>query len=251
MTSWERLNAYVDGDLATAEAAEVAAWIAADREAAARVATLTRLKAASAMTADDEPPLPAFRRKESRGRAVTALAASLVVAVLLSLAWLFAPGEQTGSDMLARASAEHLSWLAADKARPAPEIARASLDARVAPYAPNLTAAGLSLVHVVGTGSTVFLGYRGVHGCRVGLWIGRAKEPLGNQPAAVSVAGLHGFAWRHGAGGYVVLTDGIENKRLLLIADAVARLVRQNDRIDKRVQMALGAASSMAKPCAT
>lgn len=43
--SWERLNAYVDGELAPADAAAVASAVAQDPGLARRVATLARLKA--------------------------------------------------------------------------------------------------------------------------------------------------------------------------------------------------------------
>lgn len=254
MTTWERLNAYVDGRLAPSEAAHIAALIADDQEAAARVATLSKLKAVTAMTAELETAPPPLLRPPRRLRfRVVALAASLLVGALVTLTWVLLPSPETSAASLQEASAALRTWLNDDKAHPALELARDTLDARVALAAPDLSAAGLSLVHVAlvpGTDRNLFLGYRGVHGCRLGIWIGAAAVGLGSRPVAFAAEGLYGFAWRNGGEGYAVLTQGIEKERLSILAEAVARIVEQYHRPSDEIRAALNSASGMAKPCA-
>ena len=61
------LNAYIDGELEPDQAAKVAAALAADREAAAQVATLTKLRATVKVAAPVPAP-PPFVLPQARPR---------------------------------------------------------------------------------------------------------------------------------------------------------------------------------------
>ena len=67
--SWTTLNAYVDGELEPDQTAKVAAALAHDREAAAQVATLTKLRAA-VKAASPMPAPPPFALPRTRSRAM-------------------------------------------------------------------------------------------------------------------------------------------------------------------------------------
>ena len=96
--SWDRLNAYVDGELGLEEAAEVAAALVHDGEAAAQVASLTRLRAAMRVgdAREDAPPF-ALPPAASAPRYPLPWAAALLVATL-GLAWMAAGPRPTPGD---------------------------------------------------------------------------------------------------------------------------------------------------------
>ena len=86
-TDWTKLNAYVDGELDAEGAAEVASAIARDPELAARVATLSKLKAtAAAIPGEAVSPPPAFLNAMRTRRAPLVRRAAVAASMLLMLA---------------------------------------------------------------------------------------------------------------------------------------------------------------------
>ncbi|MEZ5830812.1 MAG: anti-sigma factor [Dongiaceae bacterium] len=253
---WERLNAYVDRELAPAEAAEVAAAIARDPDLAARAATLSGLKAGVAgadLLADAAPP-PAPVPRNPAGARMAVIAAIVVFALIAAGAlWHWLAPAAAEDAWLADAVAGYESWLAADAGQPGDARIRLSVQEQQAEQVPDLSAAKLTLVHVslapAGEGSGLFLGYEGIHGCRLGLWIGATDAALNDQPAAISSGALTGYAWRVDKASYALLSRGMDMERLKLFAQAVSRITHQQQRLDDAARVALSMTTGVGAPC--
>lgn len=258
--SWDQLSAYVDGELAAQEAAAVAAAIAADSDLAAQVATLTRLKAkaAEAATAWDtaipaQLPAAGWRilHRVRIWRPALA-AASLALVIALAAAAFMMPSQDQQAGTLQVALDLHRSWISAPAATPrADNVAAAAALADI----PDLTAAGLVLSHVAipdvqaGRRPGVLFGFRGPRGCRVSLWVSDAPGDVTAVPTRQEFGGLVGFVWRVQHKGYVLLTRDMDPQRFATLASAVARITREQFRVDDFTRMALRQSADPAFPC--
>jgi hypothetical protein len=216
-----RISALVDGELAPAERAELAAEIAIDNDLARAYATLARLKAVTAEDAIDMPEIsiPQARRSfwSRRIAAGAALAAVLAIALFAEL------GLRSGRD-------------AAPPDQAPTEITLASLPAGTT--IPRLDAAGLTLSRLsIDPGPVPILTaiFRGPHGCRLDF---RAW------PAGSAVAPLEGSVhkrWTVGDLAYELVAHGMPGQRFNTIADAAemqTRLNTDHNRINRRLQQA-------------
>lgn len=239
--SWTDLNAYIDGELPPGAAAEIAAAIAADAKLAAEVAALARLKAATgdalAVDPTEVPPIrlprPAVRPVSRFGRHRPAIAAGLLLAVVIGLAsWSLVPNSHATGVWLAAIEARHVGWLA-DDPHPEPIDGDAIVLASAADgpgRVPDLGPAGLSVAHLAvdasGRMPGLYVGYVGVNGCRLGLWIGPAPEGMPADLTERRAAETHSFTWRVGDTGYAVLARDMDERRLTAIAGYLERLTR-------------------------
>ena len=257
--SWDLLNAYVDGELEPDQAAEVAAAIAADRETAAKVATLTHLRATMrSISPQEEAPafaLPPQTRPQPRPRPRPWLpvAAALLIACGLGVAWFGLYRTGPAASPLTAAVAAHRLWLsqvpAVQAQRLGVELAGADVDAL-----PDLSLASLRLVHLsldpsVRRGGGVLAGYVGPNGCRVGLWIAPADDSLPGRPAAQDREGFAIRAWRGHHASYALIGQGIDPARLDGIAALVARLTEDERSIPREQIAALAEARSLRPAC--
>lgn len=252
--SWTTLNAYVDGELEPDAAARVAAALARDGTAAARVATLTRLRAAvRALPRQEETPafeLPRARAPVSRW-ARAAAAAFLVLGIgVAALGW---QQRHPASPPLADAIAAHQLWLSRSSFDPAQrlgvELAGADVDAL-----PDLSLASLRLVHLSldpsgRRGGGILAGYVGPNGCRVGLWIAPSDDTLPTQPAVHDRDGLAIRAWRGEHASYALIGRGIDPARLDGITSLVARITRDRHGVPREQVAALAEARSVRPAC--
>lgn len=223
-SDFEKLSALVDGELAPAERAEIAARLAVDRELASAYATLARLKAAVADTAADCPPIilspmrwPLLRRHAA------AVAVCAVLAVGIGVfAW---TSDWFGSEEGASATAEGPT-----------AVTLASLPAGTT--IPRLDTAGLKLINLVFNPGDVPLftaSYRGPHGCRLDL---RAW------PVGVDVTPASGTSQRRWVAGelvYELAAHGMPDWRFRIIADGAEQQTRigtDPDRVDRRLREA-------------
>lgn len=254
LPDWQTLNAYVDGELAPAEAAAVAAALAREPELAARVASLSRLKAWSSNLAPEEAPppfQPAAPERKPRPLALTLGAAALLLALTLAWFWPFtAPPVEAWLD---KAVTAHLAWLQQPADRTDGPI-DAALEPGLTEGIPDLTEAHLTLVYVKlvpssGEGHGLQLGYRGIHGCRVSLWIAEAVAGIGEAPTALARQGVEGYGWQVGGTGFALLARGMDPDRLRLLAEVVARLTREAP--DEQTRIALQQTTTVGAPCAT
>ena len=264
---WQTLNAYVDGELSAAEAAEVARALANDRALADRVASLTRLKAkvqdmgtVQSRGEAAEIALPTPRRRHWRP---AALAASLALA--LGLAASLVPWQ--GSDRPAwvvQARAGHEAWnMDEDRPGAAPvaggvvlaALGQLGPDGYLKAYLPDLSAARLTLTRLEivslldGRGEALHAGYRGTRGCKVSLLILADGAAL---PAALTRyddRALRTYAWRTGGHGYLLVAEGMDEARLAMIAETVHRATLEYSPFDEETRTALRESRERSKAC--
>jgi anti-sigma factor RsiW len=260
---WQTLNAYVDGELSAAEAAEVARALADDRALAEQVASLSRLKASVQDLGEGiEIALPGPRRRAWRP---AALAASLVVALAIGLAAALVPWP--GSDLpawLAQARALHEAWnMAEDQAAAAPAaggvvlvaLSQLGPEGYLKAYLPDLSSARLRLSHLEivalpgARGEALHAGYRGTRGCKVSLLMLADGAALPKELTRHDEGGLRTYAWRTGGPGYLLVAEGMDEARLALIAETVHRATLEHSPFDVETRTALRESRARSKPC--
>lgn len=259
--TWQNLNAYVDGELSADAAAEVARAVAADGRLAERVAALAQLKAAAgealAVDPSEVPPLhlpaaAASSRRRIPGRLAACAAASLLV-VLVGLASLWAISQRDEAQVwLAAAQVRHQEWLSSEPDPVPIDEGAVALTASQGALGrvPDLTFARLRLAHVSidasGRQPGLFVGYVGVNGCRLGLWIAPAAEAVTAELTEHREPDLTSFTWRVGSTGYAVIATDMDEHRLT----AIARRLEQLTRREAETRIAGRADPAMDAPCA-
>lgn len=246
--TWEILNAYVDGELDRAMSAGVAAAAAQDATLAARIATLARLKACTLdydVSPVQIPAPPVFSRKLPRR---LWRPAAIAAGVALVLAWgLLASGppvRTTDEAWLTSALAVQRQWLTSvsqDSRRDRPLV---TIGAATAAHAIDLSDADLNLVYATTMpplegNEAVFLGYRGLHGCMVGLWIGAPQNAADLMPRTFDSGDIRVRAWRDNAAGYALLSKGMDPARIDQLAEAVMRITDPKQIGDDSIRTAL------------
>lgn len=250
---WQKLNAYIDGELAPAEAAEIAALVASDRRAAAVVATLARLKATTAQAGLTGAPaeiLPRQRARPWRAALAAAVAALLVVGGL----WVLPIGDTSDARMAALVE-RHAQW--------ASEADGAALDSSSAARVlvglgrlggtaeiPDLTDAGLQLARIslfeaTGTGG-LHIGYVGTRGCRVSLIV--EPQPAGEtRPAGSMSAGV--ASWTVDGVLYTLLASGMHPPRFATIAASAEAATRSRAALGEKLREAMRVERDASPPC--
>lgn len=252
--SWERLNAYVDGELAPADAAAVAAAVAHDAGLAARIATLARLRAVvTVLPTQPAPPLslPLRARRPKGNPKWAALAAGFVLAALLVAgASRFIPGTGVPSDGLALAVQAQRQWLASDNpATRLPIALTAGGDGLPDLGAASLRLAYLSLDPANTGGGGVLAGYIGPQGCRLGLWIGPQQASASAQPIRSDRDGLKISTWALGGKSYALLSRGMDSRRLDEVAEIVAGMPQPQNRPTDAQIARLRSLHAIGEPC--
>jgi anti-sigma factor RsiW len=256
--TWDVLNAYVDGELDRATSARVAAAAAQDKTLAARIATLSKLKASTlgpGILAHQIPPLPAVvKRRDPASWWTYAIATGLI---LILAAGILTQGRRipkADDTWLTGALAAQRQWTnsaSGDASRDRPIV---TIGAAMAARALDLSDADLKLVYaatlppVTGSEAT-FLGYRGPHGCLVGLWIGAPQTSIGSAPETFDAGDIRVRAWHDQATGYALLSKGMDPARIDRLAEAVARLTDPRQIVDDTVRTALRDATRTGVAC--
>lgn len=246
--SWDLLNAYVDGELDRVMSAKVAAAVAQDATLAARVATLSKLKASMhrlELTASQLPPLPiGLQRRRFASWRIFAVAASLVMVLAAGLLIHLHPASNVAQTWLDDALAAQRHWLASASRNNPDDRTIVTIDAATAARPLDLSDAQLKLVYVAQApssigGETTFLGYRGPYGCMVGFWIGSPQDGLGSAPKSLDAGDFRVRAWRDQVAGYALIARGMDPIRIDRLAEAVARLVDPGQVVDDGIRTAL------------
>jgi hypothetical protein len=255
--NWTLLNAYVDGELDAAAAADVAAAIARNPELAAHVAALSRLKAATAALGAVEAPSAVLSRPRVRTVLRGALAAGLAAVLLAAgVAWSIL-GRSQEPVWLRPAAAAHEQWLAAPAslARVAGVTGENLLrEARAVGIerVPDLSEAHLRPSWVATTEDAgLYVGYIGVHGCRLGLWVGNPARGAPSEIVPLVLPRLTAYAWQADGRAYVVMARGMDDDRLDLLARTIERLTRQGAHPDDEARTALREAPLTGSACTT
>jgi anti-sigma factor RsiW len=261
----EELSAYVDGELAPDNRARVAHAVAADAALAARVAVLSKLKAAVAGLADERPvtlgdlDLPLSRARLPRRAIAASMLALLLIAAAGGAYWLWRDSAEDA--WVAQVKLRHLAWISAAETPAAgdllPVALRAALDGFAgAAHIPDMSGAKLTLTDIAvfrksasGAAEGVQLRYTGLRGCRVSLWLSRGK-PFPDESLAENDDGAsRGFTWRVGGVSYALFATGMDHARLTLLARTVYEATRANHAPPEPRQHALRVASDAATPC--
>ncbi|MGY6249858.1 anti-sigma factor family protein [Bosea thiooxidans] len=251
--SWEQLNAYVDGELAPADAAAVASAVAHDAGLAARVATLARLRAVVAVLPSQPAPplsLPLQARRRQGNPRWAALAASLVLAVLpVAGAYRFSR-TAASPDGLSLAVQAQRQWLASDSpATRLPITLTAGGDGLPDLDAASLRLAYLSLDPANTGGGGVLAGYIGPQGCRLGLWIGPQQATATPQPVRADRDGLKISTWALDGKSYALLSRGMDSRRLDEVAEIVAGMPQPQNRPTDAQIARLRSLHAIGEPC--
>ena len=246
--TWEILNAYVDCELDRAMSARVAAAAAQDAALAARIATLARLKACTVdpgVSSAELPPPPVFSKKHPRRLwRPAAIAASVALVLALGILTSGRLVRTTDDAWLASALGVQRQWIASasqDSHRNRPVV---TISAATAARAIDLSDADLKLVYAttmppIEGNEAVFLGYRGSHGCMVGLWIGAPQNAVGSMPQTFDSEGIHVRAWRDRTARYALLSKGMDPARIDRLAEAVMRITDPGQAGDDSIRTAL------------
>lgn len=218
-----RLHALVDGELAPDEQAALAGRLATDRDFARAYATLARLKACIAESAEAQPPvtLPAAKPKRSRalGFGLAAAAAALVAAASVIELTLDRQPQPLAIDPISVAALP------------------------LGPVIPDFRSAGLTLASVTAdTTDSVIAIYKGPRGCRIELRVRPQELELfpgtGTSHRTWTVDGLT----------YQLVAFGMPPSRFEAIASAAERMSRERQ-LPRGMDRLLREARSAATPC--
>lgn len=258
---FERLNAYVDGELDSAEAADVALAIAGNPRLAQQVAALSRLR--SAVIEAAETPVIDFLQAPVKPKDPSRRMFAAGIAFLIFLAGsilFFASDDRLTSLRWFEVTASFLqNWpdkpdrpkrntLSMDGLRPAGLLAQA--------YVPDLSAAKLTINHVVKRtesplGGLKVIGYRGTRGCRVILAVFADGVSFPIKRALLRKKDIRAYTWRAGRWGYAIIADGMDVPRFRLIAKIVHEMTLRHQPADTETRVALGESRRRSAPCLT
>lgn len=245
-SDWQLINAYADGELSAANAAELSRRLPHDAALTAALAEIRAVKQALSQMGEVQAvhPAPAAPRLVRR----LALAASVVLVLLaggllgrqaLLTDWRDAPAE-----LHAELSANSYV-LSGSAAVPIISTARIG-DVAVFDLSPSrLTLADVKTVHHADR-DMVAMHYRGRRGCRVTVV---AIEALPNDPVPMLVhdEGL-GVQWSVGAIHFYLLAGGMDEDRFdAIVSYAQAESRRLEDR--STLRLAMNTATEKAQPC--
>lgn len=251
---WDEINAYVDRELDASTAASVAAAIARDPSLAARVATISKLKAESISlpVAEGAPAIPVRSRQRRLAASWRPVAMAASIALLFAVgtaAWLL---RASGADPLATTVAAERDWLSGATPEASGAGVRIAVQTGASDSLPDLSAAELRLAYLaadpVSDGRRgLFAGYVGPHGCRLGLWIGRGTGH--STPAAADVDDVRVRRWSADGASYALMSRGMDTSRLDRFAAVVADLASPGRTLDDGLRVALKEASVTGGAC--
>ncbi len=214
----QMLNAMVDGELAPAEQAAMAARLASERDLARAYATLSKLKASviesAGMSKEVEVRLPEQSRRIRTVAGTAAVAAAFAIAVAF-VGFLDRSRENPKmADPATPAVSQHVQLAAFP----------------IEPVIPDLVPAGLRLAKTIVSADAkspvVVATYLGPRGCRLELTV-RSGDPI-----ATSAAGTDRRKWRVGGLTYELVAYGMPAARFSIVAEAAERATRATSQPD-------------------
>jgi anti-sigma factor RsiW len=247
---WQKLNAYVDGELDAREAADVANAAAYDTETADQISLLYSLKggiheAFPPAPADLMSVLPSPRSRRLPTAVIAILAAAIAACILLVAGPADAPSPRPQDDLFAAARVLHDQWLvqeAADRVDTPPVVLAALTRFGRLPVVPDLDSTGLSIglfsVSDLSGARLLQIGYRGQHGCHLSLFVFPAEKlPVVAFRVSDRLERVH--AWRIEDLGYLLFARGMDENRFSLIAEKVEHSTRVKAPLDERARQQL------------
>lgn len=256
-TTWERLNAYVDGELGPRESAAVAREVALDAMLAAQVAAITALKAAAVESLEPMEPLMLEQPATHKRRAMTWVAGA-ACAILLGGFLAVRTVSEVAPPELRVARDMHARWIrqraAGAEAQPARVLETSLAHMGLAAYAPDLSSVDLFFAHIrpipAQSGRGLHIGYLGRRGCMMSLVV--------VETATAGAPGLHeldddagkGFTWYVDRYRYVMLAARMDPRRFAKVAAVVESLTRRRAAPSGNERLALQRSREQARPCA-
>lgn len=258
---WQTLNAYVDGELGSADAAAVAEAAGNDSAIADQIALLYQLKGLSHETFASQIPadLSGIRMERPfwRRNPVPMAAAVLMALVVGAGLWLLPARNTVEEDALSVARAVHGEWLKNDRGRNQENTTAVLVNAlthfRDIPVIPDLESAQLHVERVKfierEREKVLQVGYRGNHGCHVSLFVFTS----GHMPATMTQIDHgkeRGYAWQIGDLGYLLFAVGMDPDRLDLLAHKIEAQTRTRTPFDNLTRQALAESKRHSASCA-
>lgn len=256
----EILNAYVDGELAPDQSAEVALAVARDPAMAARVAALSRVKSSlSGMAVVPPRSIVLAGPRWSKGLVAAAACFGLCLALLSALATGYLPYTAQTDGWYRSAAVHHAAWA---MERPSPNAPLIDANRyligvnrlQLPVHAPDLTSANLRLTYFRyygerdGNRPALHLGYTGRRGCQVTLWVTAAERGLAAKLTETRQGDMRGFRWRVGEVAYALFATGMNEARLTAISEKVYEATSSGRGFNDESRIALEEASRGA-PC--
>jgi anti-sigma factor RsiW len=259
---WERLNAYVDGELGVQERAEVAADIAARPDLAQGVAALTKMKAALAtedIAAQSWSEVAPQRPAVSRSRIAARVAAALIIAVALGATFAAWRGGERTAGWLDAPLAAHDAWVATG-APELPEGGAGAMLVGLGTLGPDALIPDLSAAKLTNTGARFIpaldgrppamqLAYSGTRGCRVTLWITPLRDGVSAALRLDWRDPYRVYSWRAGDLAYALLS-AMDPARFEVVAEAARKTTIDHARPDVETETALRQSRAESPPCA-
>jgi anti-sigma factor RsiW len=258
---WQMLNAYVDGELDTAEAAFVAEAAGNDPAIADQIALLYQLKGFSHETFAGQIPDDLSGINLERPfwrRAPIMMAAAMVAATLVAGALFLDPGVgSVEANAMAVAREMHGEWLKNDGVQSEQKstaiLVNALTQFQGMPVIPDLESAQLHISRVKYSseenGQVLQIGYRGNHGCHVSLFV-FSDGHMPTKMAEIERGKEKAYAWEIGDLGYLLFAVGMDPNRLELLARKIELQTRSRQPFDSSTREALADSKRSSASCA-
>ncbi|MCG8493340.1 MAG: hypothetical protein MI743_17090 [Sneathiellales bacterium] len=248
---WERLNAYIDGELAAEDACAVETLLRNREDLRQERDRLLALKASLQNLRPEnisgpEKPLPSLKRP------VFQIAASLLIAVGLGISGLLfyqSTEQKVQTPVSLHASFSEKTYILQEKN---PKLTVSGLGSN--PFGiPDLTPSALVLADVLMLNdqepAIIAMHYRGQRGCRVTLV---ATGRTGSEPKNISPVATHiqKRIWQNEEFDFALLATGMDEKRFHSIADYAMENTGTSDNPDlKDLRVAMQESFENARPC--
>ncbi|HDK37669.1 MAG TPA: hypothetical protein ENG92_01445 [Thiolapillus brandeum] len=264
LIDWEALNAYIDGELSPADAAEIARAVMLDKRLAIQVAELTRLKAVTSELQPCSRPEINLGQIDQPNRWYSQVAAWLILPLTGALlSTILLTREPAPDSSIVDAEAIHHQWLNSVRLSKQPgtgvgQLLQASINTlQLDAYAPDLSKVNLmyaetsriSMTTEEGHGEGVHIGYLGPNGCKVSLVVSKYVESRSSNLQSVNHDGRTVYRWRIKRSGFYLLASHMDPRRLDEIAKAVYRMTRTHTPLNASATLALNKAKSESTPC--
>lgn len=264
---WERLNAYVDGELAPNAAAAVARDIAQDSRTAETAAALSSLKSALLEQAEPTgdfqllPPAPAARQPARWQAAHTAAVAAVMISLAAGALWHWDATRSGDSGLTAtawyqQAAGIHQDWAAKNAAERPPSLNIPATAALTAPALriPDLSDSGLTPILLeaeaqLGGMTGYRVGYGGTRGCRLSFFVLQGEGEVPEHLTTRTDGGPQALAWRHDRSLYLLLAEGMAETRFDLIARTLRDMTLEWRPLAPDIRTALRQNRQASAPC--
>lgn len=255
---FETLNAYVDGELDAARAADVALAVAGDPALARQVAILSRMRSVLIETVE-KPDINLGISKRSENRYRRPLIAACIALLMFAASALAVTGfynQGSAPQWFVAVADAHNNWpeekraiddLAKPAGLPGPGIFNGA-------FIPELEAAKLYISHIaesVGPAGAklITVRYRGTRGCRITLYISTDVLAFPPEKTLFKQERQQAYAWRSGKYGYGVIAEGMDISRYQLIVETMYQAIKRYQPIDPETRVALGESRRRSVPC--